>query len=463
MDRGRSPRLINLPPPPSPPPEEIYYSSARLSRSRASSVASFLSSVNSSLRGDDHFDPEYQRSPPRRPTVDSEISYHIEEPEPTFPPLPESKVSSFGYLCDICGCKIVITRKRDWQRHVLEDLEPYVCLELVCTSSDTLFASEQALRQHYEEKHPNSKIMTVEHADCHFCDDSLPSDLARRFTHIARHLEDVAFAVLPQVTESWAFYSHRSQSSKNLPTAPWVLSPPGASSRGDFYRCPWNLRGTYNRCVGSFTELQDLAQHEDLFHDAWNQKFHCHLCNERRIFAADIDLIRHMHIVHSDAVLSSKSISDVCVFRPLNVLVCVADVLNRVRMEHFLDDLRCHTKAVASGTDVLRLAVGQIRFDIIFVDFKLLSMEASDFVRTLRSTSGVNSTTPLVSVNSPVDTDAALQHFDAALERHVDRQSLADIFRWHCSWKSPPEYPTPWESYTFYDNEPLRRRRNSWS
>ena len=111
--------------------------------------------------------------------------------------------------CYMCGDTISIRRKRDWQHHVLQDLEPYQCMEERCESSDVTYARLGLLRKHYLDCHSEAIMVSTESWKCIFCEAELAENmnLAERFRHVGRHMEELAFAVVPHQYEDWQFYS----------------------------------------------------------------------------------------------------------------------------------------------------------------------------------------------------------------------------------------------------------------
>jgi len=88
---------------------------ARNPRPRSSSVCSFQSSANNSIRGYVEFDRGYQRPDFSRRGSSASGHYDIERPKPSLPPPPPAAPESKLRLCDICGQEVKISRKRDWQ------------------------------------------------------------------------------------------------------------------------------------------------------------------------------------------------------------------------------------------------------------------------------------------------------------------------------------------------------------
>lgn len=83
------------------------------------------------------------------------------------------------------------------RKHVLSDLEPYVCIDTSCKFSRAPFSQKRDWVQHLELEHgfaDPTKDMT-----CPLCRDHISSGKA---AHLARHLEEVSLTILPANAES---------------------------------------------------------------------------------------------------------------------------------------------------------------------------------------------------------------------------------------------------------------------
>ncbi|KAK5089653.1 hypothetical protein LTR70_006537 [Exophiala xenobiotica] len=109
--------------------------------------------------------------------------------------------------CYMCLETVVIWRKRDWQLHVLDDLEPYQCIESYCPHPNTTYGRLSDLRDHYARVHPSAPIMTSSSWTCIFCTDGLAGKERDKFRHVARHMEEMAFSIVPRQYEQWDFYA----------------------------------------------------------------------------------------------------------------------------------------------------------------------------------------------------------------------------------------------------------------
>lgn len=145
---------------------------------------------------------------------------------------------------------------------------------------------------------------------------------------------------------------------------------------------------------------------------------------------------------------SSRRLSQICltegpVFRPLDVLVCEDHPVSRLVMEKLLEKLRCRTLTVTTGGEAVRYAMGEVKFDIIMMEFKLPQINGADVARMIRDTKNANSHTPIVAVTGYLKELQAPHHFDGLIEKPPTITKLSDIMGKLCQWKPPPPNWTP--------------------
>ncbi|MCJ1265253.1 hypothetical protein MMC22_005128 [Lobaria immixta] len=208
------------------------------SRSRASSVHSQSSKRNSSLHGSGRLDLEDQDlSFPgdrlRRSSASFSESSAAFPPPPVYiereryPPADGSKEimdqapKPLRFFCDICEQEVEFLRRRDWQTHVLQDIQPYVCTVEDCDEPMTQFNSRRAYILHEIRPHElkpedfdsdllERKLRESAAGVCVFCGEQTGGKDNNRQKHIGRHMEEIAFAVVRRPYEEWDFYSDSS-------------------------------------------------------------------------------------------------------------------------------------------------------------------------------------------------------------------------------------------------------------
>ncbi|KAE9967488.1 hypothetical protein BLS_006343 [Venturia inaequalis] len=130
--------------------------------------------------------------------------------------------------------------------------------------------------------------------------------------------------------------------------------------------------------------------------------------------------------------------ADVPVFRPLDVLVCEDHPVSRLVMEKLLEKLRCCTVTAQDGPSALKYAMGEVKFDIILMEYKLPNLNGADVARMLRDTKNVNSSTPIVCVTGYLKELPPSHHFDGLIDKPPTTSKLTDVLGRLCQWKPPP-------------------------
>ncbi|RYP69483.1 hypothetical protein DL770_008233 [Monosporascus sp. CRB-9-2] len=124
------------------------------------------------------------------------VSAMGDKPESVFPPLSKNAKSGKPFECDACGRLVVATRSRVWKKHLLEDLQPYICILPECSHSQTPLPDRMAWIKHVQVQHATAGF--VGSSTCPFCKHSMPDETWRLLTHIAKHLEVISAIVLPR-------------------------------------------------------------------------------------------------------------------------------------------------------------------------------------------------------------------------------------------------------------------------
>ncbi|KAL3421762.1 hypothetical protein PVAG01_05918 [Phlyctema vagabunda] len=225
------------------------------------SPASGSSKRNSSLHG---YDQDRHSPVSRSTTTDGGSSktrsiQNHQKPLLTLPPPPIVLSTQQSFTCDICGRTINVLRKRDWKKHVFQDLEPFMCTFQDCKISDKTYASRRAFMTHEMKHHREifrklrcnrcnqifnqtdlkahsvfcAKSSKMRHytgkrsqpfsvvqkriADsiCPFCAELITGGSEKFAQHLGHHLEEISFAVVRKPYEEWQFYED-SVSAKSL-------------------------------------------------------------------------------------------------------------------------------------------------------------------------------------------------------------------------------------------------------
>jgi len=106
-------------------------------------------------------------------------------------------------------------------------------------------------------------------------------------------------------------------------------------------------------------------------------------------------------------------------------------------MEKLLEKLRCRTISATSGPEAVRYSMSDIKFDIIFMEYKLPQLNGTDVARMIRDTSNANSHTPIVAITAYLKELQAKQHFDSLIEKPISSSKLIEVLGNLCQWKPP--------------------------
>ncbi|KAK4247413.1 hypothetical protein C7999DRAFT_32189 [Corynascus novoguineensis] len=148
-------------------------------------------------------------------------------------------------------------------------------------------------------------------------------------------------------------------------------------------------------------------------------------------------LLRVQRRRQSSRRMSYIAASDGPVFRPLDVLICDDHPVSRMVMEKLLEKLRCRTISAATGSEAIRYAMSDIKFDIMFLEFRLPQLSGSDVARMIRDTKHANTHTPMVAITSYLKELPAPQYFDSLVEKPISSSKLTEVLSTLCHWKPP--------------------------
>ena len=125
-------------------------------------------------------------------------------------------------------------------------------------------------------------------------------------------------------------------------------------------------------------------------------------------------------------------------FRPLDILVCEDHPVSRLVMERLLEKLKCRSITVTNGPEAARIAMSQIQFDIIMMEYKLPQINGADVARMIRDTKSANTQTPIIAVTGYLKELPQSHHFDSLMEKPATIEKLTEAFSNLCNWKPAP-------------------------
>ncbi|KPI44952.1 Serine/threonine-protein kinase cek1 [Cyphellophora attinorum] len=124
-------------------------------------------------------------------------------------------------------------------------------------------------------------------------------------------------------------------------------------------------------------------------------------------------------------------------YRPLDILIVEDHPVSKMVMEKLIEKLRCRTITAGNGPDALRLAVSQIQFDIIFMEYKLPTINGIDVARMIRDTKSANTSTPIICMTNYLKDLPETHHFDGLMLKPPTIPKLTEELCKFCSWKPP--------------------------
>ncbi|KAM0329979.1 hypothetical protein ACHAQA_004148 [Verticillium albo-atrum] len=150
-------------------------------------------------------------------------------------------------------------------------------------------------------------------------------------------------------------------------------------------------------------------------------------------------LLRVQRRRQSSRRLSQIAFDDGPMFRPLDVLICEDHPVSRMVMEKLLEKLRCRTISVSNGSEAVRYSMSDIKFDIIFLEYRLPQINGADVARMIRETKNANSHTPIVAITAYLKELQAPHYFDSLIEKPISSSKLSEVLKNLCRWK--PQSP----------------------
>lgn len=150
-------------------------------------------------------------------------------------------------------------------------------------------------------------------------------------------------------------------------------------------------------------------------------------------------LLRVQRRRQSSRRLSQINFDEPPTFRPLDVLICEDHPVARMVMEKLLEKLRCRTISVPNGSEAVRYSMSEVKFDAIFLEYKLPQINGADVARMIRETHHANSHTPIIAITAYLKEVSGPHYFDSLIEKPISSSKLTDVLSSLCQWR--PESP----------------------
>ncbi|KAI4156888.1 MAG: hypothetical protein L6R39_000934 [Caloplaca ligustica] len=122
----------------------------------------------------------------------------------TIPAPPRASYDGVPFKCPYCYFVIITKSKASWTRHLFQDLQPYVCTEIVCLTPCKLYATRHEWSNHLRVSHPRKVPPQgdtgeqVATRSCALCGNAQTTRDELYERHVARHLQELALFTLPR-------------------------------------------------------------------------------------------------------------------------------------------------------------------------------------------------------------------------------------------------------------------------
>ncbi|CAG8579485.1 10890_t:CDS:2 [Paraglomus occultum] len=118
--------------------------------------------------------------------------------------------------------------------------------------------------------------------------------------------------------------------------------------------------------------------------------------------------------------------------RPLDCLVAEDNPISAKIMETILSKLNCRCVVVRNGAEAVRCALGDVKFDIIFMDIRMPIIDGELATRMIKSTKNINMTTPIVAVTAYEHNAGISRTFDDVISKPVEKNKILSELEHFC-------------------------------
>ena len=116
------------------------------------------------------------------------------------PPPPKASLGGVPFECPYCFYVIKIDGVRAWNKHIFQDLQPYICIAPTCTTPDKLYPTRHEWLHHLNVAHPAVMTHQKSFVACLLCKERFALR-KQHDRHLARHLQELSLFVLPSAEQ----------------------------------------------------------------------------------------------------------------------------------------------------------------------------------------------------------------------------------------------------------------------
>ncbi|KAI8826995.1 uncharacterized protein EV422DRAFT_490988 [Fimicolochytrium jonesii] len=113
--------------------------------------------------------------------------------------------------------------------------------------------------------------------------------------------------------------------------------------------------------------------------------------------------------------------------RMFDVLIADDNPVSLRILEKMLSMLGCRCVIVRNGAEAIRCALGEVKFDVIFMDIRMPIVDGETAARMIKTTNNVNQLTPIVAITAYEQTYHLSQQFDDTMSKPIMKDVLQRI------------------------------------
>ncbi|KAI7853588.1 hypothetical protein BDC45DRAFT_148991 [Circinella umbellata] len=118
--------------------------------------------------------------------------------------------------------------------------------------------------------------------------------------------------------------------------------------------------------------------------------------------------------------------------KPLDCLIVDDNPISCKILETILQTLQCRSVIVRNGAQAIRNAMGEVRYDIIFMDIRMPIIDGEAAARMIKSTNNINKNTPIIAVTAYERTVQLAGAFDDILSKPVTKNIIYQRLEQFC-------------------------------
>ncbi|KAJ3300280.1 hypothetical protein HK104_002479 [Borealophlyctis nickersoniae] len=115
------------------------------------------------------------------------------------------------------------------------------------------------------------------------------------------------------------------------------------------------------------------------------------------------------------------------VARPMDVLIADDNPVSCKILEKMLTMLGCRCVIVRNGAEAIRCALGDVKFDVIFMDIRMPIVDGETAARMIKTTNNINQTTTIVAITAYEQTFQLSQQFDETMSKPITKDMVNKI------------------------------------